>query len=138
MDPVDLLTDQHFLENYNTKLSPANESPFQEWLVKSGKEKDLQDYDLRGAWVNGQLAEPGSHGTDLYKKPNHPTFSDQSIYHGSVGPHGGVFRGGTWSPEGDSYTPSAEMLRSTHPLNFLQNYMKKYEPGVKLNMNRTK
>ena len=69
---------------------------------------------------------------DTYKKPNHPTFSDESQYHGTASPWGVPFEGGRWSPDGKSYTPSATMLKYTHPVDFLKNYMKRVEPSTSL------
>ena len=38
------------------------------------------------------------HGTDKFKKPNHPTFSNESIYHGKNG-----FTGGKWEKTKDGW-----------------------------------
>jgi len=43
-----------------------------------------------------------NHGVDTWKKPNHPTFSNQSKYHGVDG-----FYGGNWNPDG-GYQPSKQ------------------------------
>ena len=66
-----------------TKLSDVEEVKYQAW--KSKLPKNLQwegDYDLRGLWKENPNATPSAnlHFTDKYKLPNHPTFSDQSIY----------------------------------------------------------
>lgn len=85
------LTDQ-----YNTQLSAKDEKKFQEWVYGNGRIRDLYDYDLRGAWKELQSgsmsADERGHLGDKYKKPNHPTFSDQSIY-AKAEPS----RAGTWS-----------------------------------------
>lgn len=134
-----LLDDQFFADNFNTKLSPEKEAQFKDWALKNNRLQDQQDYDIRGFWSSGGLLSDNGHASDMYKKPNHPTFSDQSIYHGSPSPFG-VFQGGIWqeTPQGLSYTPSAEMLRNTHSLPWLQDYMSKYEHGVLLNMDKRK
>ena len=36
-----------FSERYNTKLSPEEESRFQEWARKENRAGDVYDYDLR-------------------------------------------------------------------------------------------
>jgi len=133
-----LLNDEYFANNFNTPLSPADESQFQTWAQQQNRLGDLQDYDLRGFWKSGAGFSDNGHGSDQYKKPNHPTFSDQSMYSGATAPWGGKFVGGTWSEgkNGTMYTPSAEMLKYTHPLNWLRGYMQKIEPDVTLNMNR--
>lgn len=134
-----LLSDDYFLQNFNTQLNPQDETQFQQWAQQNNRMGDLQDYDLRGFWKAGAQFAANGHGADTYKKPNHPTFSDQSMYNGQPSPMGGNWQGGTWAPTaqgGFSYTPSATMLRYTHPLNWLQGYMQKYEPDVQLNMDR--
>ena len=85
-----------FTNRYNTQLSPREEALFQDWLKNNGVHtaNELYDYDLRGAWKSGDVFNLDSRGhlTDRYKKPNHPTFSNQSIYDGADG-----FVGGHWS-----------------------------------------
>jgi len=132
------LDDEYFKNKFNTELSPQEEVQFQGWVKKSGKGDDLIDYDLRGAYKNKEH-EGNGHGSDAYKKPNHPTFSNESRYHGSPAPWG-KYEGGYWSKEGkkDVYTPSSTMLRHTHSLDQLMNYMKEVEPDTKLNMNNRK
>lgn len=135
---------QYFLNNYNTTLSDENERRFANWLAAESKRRgrdlsrDMEDYDLKGYWLNGGYKDTSGqgHGPDTYKKPNHPTFSDQSIYHGTMSPWGVPFEGGHWADDGSSYTPSATMLRYTHPRDFLQQYMQRNEPGVRLNIDK--
>lgn len=131
--------DQYFSDNFNTKLGQDEESKFQKWADDNGKnvQDETLDYDLRGFWKSGGEFADNGHGADTFKKPNHPTFSDQSQYHNTDAPHG-KWIGGTWSEDdaGVSYTPSAEMLKHTHPVTFLRNYMADREPDVKLNMDR--
>lgn len=140
--------DKHFEDNYNTKLTPEQEAAYQKWVEQQSFEKqrdysrDTQDYDLRGAWkeiMSGQMSEADNgHLGDKYKKPNHPTFSDQSIYNNTPSPWGGMYQGGTWGQSNGqtTYTPTAEMLKTTHPLGWLQKYMSQVEPDVILNMDR--
>ncbi len=35
---------------YNTQLSPEQETAYQAWAKQQGREKDVFNYDLRGAW----------------------------------------------------------------------------------------
>jgi hypothetical protein len=87
-----------FSDKYNTDLGEA-EPQFQGWLQQLGEAKgydasmDLRDYDLRGAFKAGVTADERGHLTDEWKKPNHPTFSDQSIYSGTDGYEGGQWVG---------------------------------------------
>lgn len=116
---------------YNTKLSPGEESSFQDWLKTNSKtvgkdlSRDLSDYDLRGQFkeTQGAPVEPG-HGTDKWKKPNHPTFSNESVYHGKEGLEGGTWGNGT-------FTPGKTNLQQWS-VPELQNYFKTIEPDVNL------
>lgn len=113
-----------FTGQYNTKLSPKEEQEFQAWAKKNNKLRDLYDYDMRGAWKAGVAGKGGEHSPDTYKKPNHPTFSDESIYHGKD-----KFLGGHWGREGnkDTYTPGKTNLYGYEDL---RDYFKKNEPDV--------
>ncbi len=114
---------------YNTKLNDADEQAFQAWVRKTGRKNDLADYDLRGAWKDGAQQAENGHFTDKYKKPNHPTFSDESIYSNSKTP-GGKWRQdkGKWS-----FTPSQHNL-DTYGASALQDYFKRAEPDSLLVM----
>ena len=71
-----------FDSNFNTILTPEQEKEFQVWKQTYAPHDSGEDYDLRGAFLAGESndQEKGEHGSDKWKKPNHPTFSDQSIY----------------------------------------------------------
>ena len=119
-----------FSDRFNTKLSKKEEAEFLKWAEKHGKLKDVFDYDLRGFWKNKEKFSENMHGSDKYKKPNHPTFSDQSMYHGAMVADGIPIYGGTWGE--DYYQPSATMLRFMQHPRFLQDYFKKVEPNMRL------
>lgn len=127
-DPAD------FSNKYNTKLSPSEEKQFTEWAQANGKIKDLYDYDVRGFWKDKASFADNGHGSDIYKKPNHPTFSDQSMYHGADGNYGGK-----WSESNGkvTFTPSASNLKNMSPQQ-LTDYFKRVEPGVILNLPKGK
>lgn len=116
---------------YNTKLNPQEELLFQGWKQKNAPNDSGEDYDLRGAYkadLSGKLKRDSrGHTTDQFKKPNHPTFSDQSQYHGKDG-----FVGGKWGDD-NSFTPSATNLKMKSPQQ-LQEYFKAQEPQSKLNL----
>jgi hypothetical protein len=136
------MSDLYWKQNYNTKLSAENESRFKNWTAAQSKARgrdmsnDDIDYDLRGYWLNGgHKSEAAGHMPDTYKKPNHPTFSNESIYHGKPDSRGGKFEGGKW--EGDDKTgwvfkPTRHMLSNTHNLENMKRYMAENEKGVKL------
>lgn len=125
---------EDYSDKFNTVLSPDDEEKYQAWATENHREKDVYDYDLRGAWKelqSGTMSEDErGHLGDKYKKPNHPTFSDQSIYSGQDGAAGGV-----WSrnAEGkDVYTPGRKL--SSVEADRLRRYFLRNEPGVMLDL----
>ena len=118
---------------YNTQLSPEQETAYLAWAKQQGREKDVFNYDLRGAWKelqSGTMSEDErGHLGDKYKKPNHPTFSTESIYNGKDG-----YQGGVWSREGnvDVYTPQHKL--TPEQAKRLRLYFAQNEEGVALNL----
>jgi hypothetical protein len=119
--------------DYDTRLSRGDELAFSRWLGQHPKGRgDLQDYDVRGAWKAHAIPASG-HGPDTWKKPNHPSFSDESIY--SVPGH----QGGHWTPPlvnpegqtGWSFTASPDDL-VYRDANALRSYFDTVEPGNRL------
>lgn len=84
---------------YNTSLNSQEESQFQVWKNKWAPHDSGYDYDLRGAFKAGLTPGINGHWPDTFKKPNHPTFSNQSIY-AKDRPD----LAGSWS--GETYIPS--------------------------------
>ena len=122
---------QDLTNKYNTPLSATEEAAYQKWAKDNNKLKDTYDYDLRGFWKNKEAFAENGHGTDRYKKPNHPTFSDQSMYNGVDGN-----QGGTWAKQTNgSYVFNAS---ETNVKNMgeqgLQQYFSKYEKGNAVNL----
>lgn len=126
-----------FEERYNTELSPEEEEAFIIWATEESERLgknlllDLKDYDLRGFWKDhGVFEKDGNfHYPDTYKKPNHPTFSEESIYHGVDG-----YEGGRWvrsRTDGPSFEPGPTNL-DFHEWEELQEYFQQVEPGVAL------
>ena len=135
-----------FTQGFNTKLSPKEENAFQHWATqeskKTGRDKfrDMEDYDLKGAWKEMQVGtmsqDERGHLGDKYKKPNHPTFSNQSIYHGTKDPKtGSKYEGGTWGREKDkdTFTPSNHVLKM-HGASGLTGYFGEVEPEAILKL----
>lgn len=130
-----------YTDRYNTPLSYKQEQAFQKWAAANGRSADLADYDLRGWWLQNGMPtgapKKGEHFTDLFKKPNHPTFSDQSIYHGmrpDTGEWDARLQGGTWQDLGNgkfSFTPGATNLQMHEP-QALIDYFNRVEPGNQL------
>src|SRR5205085_1014692 len=95
---------------YNTKLTPEEETQFATWKEKYAPNDTGRDYDLRGAFKAGLTPDSKSgHWPDTFKKPSHPTFSNESMYHGTDGNIGG-----TWGRENDkdTFTPSETNLKN--------------------------
>ena len=134
-----------YTEHYNTELSPPEQDSFNGWMkdqsAKAGRDvsTDLYDYDLQGYWqknvgdteegpqLSGGPPETRAHLTDEFKKPNHPTFSTGSIYHGVAGNEGG-----TWNPLDDehySFKPGATNLEHRSPEE-LQDYWERSGEGA--------
>jgi hypothetical protein len=127
MEPPDL-TGQ-----YNTALDPMREAQFQNWLQQRSQQtgrnasNDLFDYDLRGAWANNAQAAENGHLPDTYKKPNHPTFSDQSQYSTDATP------GGQWMQHGDGWAFQASPTNvQAYGGSGLMDYFQRVEPDSTL------
>jgi hypothetical protein len=124
---------------YNTPLSPADEAAYQAWgkqqAAAGGRNSaaDTYDYDMRGFWNaaqgNPQFADNG-HAGDQFKKPNHPTFSTLSQYHGVDGNQGGAWGGGQ-NGQPWTFTPGATNMQF-HDAGDLQQYFQQVEPGNQL------
>lgn len=97
----DFSTAKSSQSQYETKLSSGDEANFQKWKAQYAPKDSGVDYDLRGAYKAGlkPSAENG-HWPDTFKKPNHPTFSNESIY-AKDAPE----KAGSWN--GDTYVPPA-------------------------------
>jgi hypothetical protein len=125
--------DLDYTDKYNTSLPPQQERQFQAWTSQQSQavgrnvSNDLYDYDMRGWWQESGGADlKGGHLTDTYKKPNHPTFSTFSKYHGVDGNEGGQW---ATKPDGSwSFTPGKTNLQNFSP-DELQSYFGKVEPG---------
>jgi hypothetical protein len=119
---------------YNTKLSVDEEAAYLKWAADLGAAqgrdvgRDVADYDMRGFYKSGKAQSENGHFTDEFKKPNHPTFSDQSKYHGKDGN-----QGGTWEEKDGAYTftPGKTNL-AHHTAAELADYFAAVEPGNKL------
>lgn len=110
---------------FNTQLTPAQEAEFRRWAARLPRDlQNTADYDLRGAWKADSHAAANGHLPDTWKKPNHPTFSKESIYSGQNG------TGGQWSDAGNDkwvYWSSPDNLRY-QSAGMLSNYFRQVEP----------
>jgi len=68
-------------KTFNTRLGLKDEMRFIKWKEVFAPGDSGEDYDLRGAFKAGLTPDRKTgHWPDTYKKPNHPTFSDESRY----------------------------------------------------------
>jgi len=110
---------------YNTELDPIQERGFQSWAKKISKKlgrnvlNDLEGYDLRAHYLSGGGLAANNHMSDIGKKPNHPTFSDESKY-STIGREGGSWREG-------NFVPSYDMMRDDRKINSLMRYLNRNE-----------
>lgn len=131
--------EQVFKDYFNTQLTPEEELKFIKWVTKESKKSkrdilmDLGAYDVRGYWKSNdwKITDPSGrgHGPDTWKKPNHPTFSNESIYHGTILPNGERAIGGTWGE--NTFTPGRTNLKY-HGLGGLTKYFEQIEPETKI------
>jgi hypothetical protein len=113
---------------YDTALTPQQEAAFQAWARGSGRAGDTQDYDLRGAWQGNAQAAATGHLPDTWKKPNHPTFSAESMY-STPDQTGGQWvqgPGGRWQ-----FWASPWNMANLGPTG-LENYFNRREPEARL------
>jgi hypothetical protein len=123
------MPDVDMTNQYNTPLNANQETAFQKWATDNPRLGNTYDYDARGFWLNGAGAADNGHGSDQWKKPNHPTFSTGSQYSGVDG-----YVGGQWTQAKDgsySYIPSKTNLDNLSPSE-LTDYFQKVEPGNRL------
>lgn len=117
-----------FTSQFNTPIPPDQQQAYQAWKAKYAPNDDGSDYDLQGAFLSGVTPDGArGHFPDTFKKPNHPTFSDQSQYNGLPNPNGGLYQGGSWG-DNDSFAPSSTNLQM-YGKNGLQDYFQKEEPN---------
>lgn len=98
-DPLTEITSKAQTPSYDTSLTPAEERQFQQWKRQYAPRDSGADYDLRGAFKAGLTPDARTgHWPDTFKKPNHPTFSNQSKY--AVGAD--AAKAGSW--QGEQFT----------------------------------
>lgn len=126
-----------FTDHYNTPLTPQEEAGYRTWLNSvHPRQRNTRDYDLQGYYKAARdgidpsrfkLAvdpEGNLHFDDRFKKPNHYTFSTDSMYSGRDG-----YYGGQWHELGNnkySYIVNPSNLYSNAEL---QDYFNRNEIG---------
>lgn len=105
-------------------------------LQKRDVSKDAQDYDLESYYnnlkYNPNESSADMHLPDTYKKPNHPTFSSESMYHIP-----GIQEGGSWTGDDDqwSFKPS-DLNLDNMPAEQMEDYFSKADPNAKLDLSK--
>lgn len=110
--PVDEILPNFNSDDFNTKLTDEEELEYQQWYEDMKSQGYIldgdvgYDYDFRGAFKAGfSPSEVGGHWVDTWKKPNHQTFSNESIY--AKGEYAQY--AGTW--DGDNFkTPDSRIM----------------------------
>lgn len=77
-----------------------DQAAFEEWKATYAPNDSGIDYDFRAAYLAGVLPDESGHWPDTYKLPNHPTFSDESIYAEQNPDAAGHWVGDTYIPPG--------------------------------------
>lgn len=93
---------------YETELTKPEEQRFQEWKAVTAPNDSGADYDLRGAFKAGLAPGTDGHWPDTFKKPNHPTFSVESIYAADRPDLAGKWEGDSFVPAADPYAGLGE------------------------------
>ena len=133
MDTVPQVQEYNISKKYETQLTQKEERQYQEWKKKLPENlQNEHDYDLRGLWKENPNAKPDErlHLTSKYKKPNHITFSDVSIYHN---PKAGI-EGGKWveTMSGKWIFYASYFNISQYSRQELQDYFKEHEKDAEL------
>lgn len=89
-----------------TRLNPNQDSLYQLWRSKLPTNLQYEgNYDLKRMWLENPGTRPTAnmHFPDRYKLPNHPTFSNESMYFNA----GNQYMAGRWQETDSSwnYTP---------------------------------
>lgn len=113
-----------YTNRYNTPISKELEKQYKNYLGNlEAPLRSSYDYDIQGAFLDGVQTGANGHLTDKFKKPNHPTFSMESIYHNKDGNVGGFW---TVINGKDVFVPSRTNRKHYSP-NELQDYFNAYE-----------
>jgi hypothetical protein len=103
---------------------------YEKWLNKYGIEES-GDYNTRAAFDAGEVPNKEGHLLDTYKRPNHITYSDESVYSRTKGaPPPGKWVGD--DDKGWEFYASQTNIDNAGGVDKLQDYFKQKEPDAKL------
>lgn len=116
-------------QNFDTPLPLDRIADYATFIINNPKLGLSNDYDIVGFYLSGAKYVKGTHLPDTFKKPNHITFSTESIY--STPQH----TGGVWYQVKRvwHYKPSAYVL-TKHTISELKSYFIAYEKDSILDM----
>jgi hypothetical protein len=142
--PIDEEALRDMALQFNTPIK--DKAAYDQWLAARGEivgrsaqslRGDAWDYDVQGVFAAsagdpafglGEHKASGTmHGTSVYKKPSHPTFSSGSVYH-EPGQEGGEFV----ERDGRPFFIAGPMNRKHWSEKSLREYFSQHEPGVEL------
>lgn len=120
------------VDPYETQLSDKEEVEYQKWVAEKsaelGRPVESSDYDMRGFWKDPKARQGANgHFPDTYKKPSHPTFSNESKYSGVDGNEGGE-----WAKKGGKWTFQPGPTNISNGLDHTREYLKQSDPDVEL------
>jgi hypothetical protein len=121
-----------------TMTDPKDEKAFQAWKKKfAHPQDDGEDYDLRGAWKAGLKPGDDGHWPDTFKRPNHPTFSNESKYADNEGAKPGRWDGDTFIPHRGA-TPDGSSMRDGSSDPRTRNFDESFRRDTKADQARVK
>ena len=117
-------------DQFSTELTPTEEKDFEAWKKKYAPHDSGANYDLRGAFKAGLKPDGKTgHWSDEFKKPNHPTFSNESIYaKGDMAQYAGSWNGDTYVPPKERYSARNSDDATPDPK---QNAVKSYYQSIR-------
>ena len=121
---------------------PQQKQSYEDWInsIPEDRRSD-KDYDLKKAYEDlpeedlKAFAEEKGHLPDTYKKQNHITFSNESVYSNEETP------GGEWSTDEfgrDTFKPTMQNLNNAGGAEKFKDYFDEYEKGVAIDWSGVK
>ena len=130
---------KNYKPNMPSQASMETMEGFNQYLSDTGRMSDDYDYESlyndKGAflqWLAEEIRNPGkAHFTDKYKRPNHLTFSEESVYSGQDD-----VVGGKWSNRQGkfTYTPSMYNINQNSGVDKYIEKFNRYEPDTRLDL----
>ena len=121
-------------------IASYNDDGFKSWYKKLREVKPYlpenpygQDYDYKGYFMDPDIDhekilgdDPSAHFTDKYKKPSHPTFSNESVYSNKNTPGGEWVKNenGEWFMKQNDFTQGQEDKTFNYLMNTGEGYIK--------------